>query len=107
MAKTLLSMPDLRWRALAEIRKQPGCSGVQGIAINRVSGVLRLTIEDNGPGLMRAAPNSDGRPRTGGLGLAGMRERLGLIGGLLEIESTTKGVTIFARIPLDQERLCA
>jgi hypothetical protein len=37
MAKTLLSMPDLRWRALAEIRKQPGCSSVQGIAINRVS----------------------------------------------------------------------
>jgi hypothetical protein len=37
MAKTLLSMPDLRWRALAEIRKQPGCSSVQGIAINPVS----------------------------------------------------------------------
>jgi hypothetical protein len=36
MAKTLLSMQDLRWRALAEIRKQPGCSDVQGIAINRV-----------------------------------------------------------------------
>jgi len=37
MAKTLLSMPDLRYRALAEIWKQPGCSTVQGIAINRVS----------------------------------------------------------------------
>jgi hypothetical protein len=37
MAKTLLSMQDLRWRAFAEIRKQPGCSDVQGIAINRVS----------------------------------------------------------------------
>jgi hypothetical protein len=37
MAKTLLSMHDLRYRALAEIRKQPGCSNVQGIAINRVS----------------------------------------------------------------------
>jgi hypothetical protein len=37
MAKTLLSMPDLRWRALAEIRKRPGCSSVQSIAINRVS----------------------------------------------------------------------
>jgi hypothetical protein len=37
MAKTLLSIQDLRWRALAEIRKQPGCSDVQGIAINRVS----------------------------------------------------------------------
>ena len=37
MAKTLPSMQALRYRALAEIRKQPGCSTVQGIAINRVS----------------------------------------------------------------------
>ncbi len=36
MAKTLVSMQDLRWRALSEIRKQSGCSDVQGIAINRV-----------------------------------------------------------------------
>ena len=35
--RTLLSMQALRWRALAEIRKQPGCSDVQGIAINRVT----------------------------------------------------------------------
>ena len=37
MAKTLLSIQDLRWRALAEIRHQPGCSSIQDIAINRVS----------------------------------------------------------------------
>jgi hypothetical protein len=37
MPKILLSMPDLRWRALAEIRKQPGCHNVQDIAINRVT----------------------------------------------------------------------
>jgi hypothetical protein len=36
MAKTLLSMQDLRWRAFAEIRMQPGCSDVQAIVINRV-----------------------------------------------------------------------
>jgi hypothetical protein len=36
-SRTLLSMQDLRWRALAEIRKQPGCSDVQGIAINHVT----------------------------------------------------------------------
>ncbi len=28
-------MPDLRWRALAEIRQQAGCHNVQDIAINR------------------------------------------------------------------------
>ena len=36
MTKTLVSMQDLRWRALSDIRQQPGCSDVQGIAINRV-----------------------------------------------------------------------
>lgn len=37
MVKALLSMPDLRQRALAEIRQQPGCHNVQDIAINRVT----------------------------------------------------------------------
>jgi hypothetical protein len=37
LAKTLLSMHDLRRRALAEIRRQPGCHNVQDIAINRVT----------------------------------------------------------------------
>ena len=37
MAKTLLSIQDLKARALAEIRLQPGCSGVRVIAINRVA----------------------------------------------------------------------
>src|SRR5260370_29887353 len=37
MAKTLLSMHDLRRRALAEIRQLPGCHNVQDIAINRVT----------------------------------------------------------------------
>ena len=36
-SRTLLSMQALRWRALAEIRLQPGCSSVQDIAINHVS----------------------------------------------------------------------
>ena len=37
MTKTLLSVPDLRRRALAEIRQQAGCHDVQDIAINRVA----------------------------------------------------------------------
>jgi hypothetical protein len=37
MAKTLLSMQDLRRRALAKIRQQPGCHNVQDIAINRIT----------------------------------------------------------------------
>jgi hypothetical protein len=37
MTKILLSMLDLRRRALAEIRKQDGCHNVQEVAINRVA----------------------------------------------------------------------
>jgi hypothetical protein len=37
MAKTLLSIHSLRSRALEEIRRQPGCSSVASIAINRVT----------------------------------------------------------------------
>jgi hypothetical protein len=40
MAKTLLSMHDLRRRALAEIRQQDGCHNVEDIAINRVTDAL-------------------------------------------------------------------
>ena len=37
MAKTLLTIQDLQVRALAELQKQPGCSSVRMIAINRVA----------------------------------------------------------------------
>jgi len=37
MAKTVFSIEDLQARALAEIQKQPGCSNVRNIAINRVT----------------------------------------------------------------------
>jgi len=43
-----------------------------------------------------------------GLGVAGMRERLALIGGELEIESSIGvGTTVFVRIPADIARLTA
>ena len=37
MVKTLLSIRDLQARALAEIKRQPGCSDIRNIAINRVT----------------------------------------------------------------------
>ncbi len=73
-----------------------------GIIVDRADDTLRLTIEDNGCGFDH---NTAIPPLTeasdGGLGLAGMRERLRLIGGELEIESSAGvGTTIFARIAL-------
>ena len=56
-------------------------------------------VEDDGAGFDAEAALS--RPDGGRLGLAGMRERLALVGGTLEVESTPgTGTTVFARAPL-------
>ncbi len=92
--------------ALTNIAKHAQGTTAVSVVIDRSDGVLRLTIEDDGLGF---APTASGEPdRRGGLGLAGMRERLALIGGELELESSPgAGTTIFARVPLEQERLIA
>jgi signal transduction histidine kinase len=74
------------------------------VIIECLSFVLHVTVEDDGQGFNvteMGAGNSSQRRR--GLGLMGMRERVSLIGGNFEIESSIGvGTTVFVRIPLDQ-----
>lgn len=57
---------------------------------------LKIEIRDDGKGF-----DVGGIPETGGLGLTGMRERAGLVGGQLEIRSNNnKGTRIICRIPI-------
>src|SRR6266446_2942873 len=87
------------------VKHAPQASSVS-IIIDRSDDTLRLTIEDDGPGFDPLAQRTG--TRDGGLGIAGMRERLALLGGTLEIESTIgRGTTIYARIPAEAERLIA
>jgi signal transduction histidine kinase len=63
---------------------------------------VSLIVEDDGVGFdphaLSQNPGGEGR-----LGLVGMHERVRLLGGALEVESTLEhGSTIFARIPLDK-----
>jgi signal transduction histidine kinase len=91
---------------LTNIVKHAGQPSDVSVVIRRVGATLQVIIEDNGCGFDVGAVTA--RPGYRGLGLAGMRERLTLIGGTLEIESAIgAGATIFARIPLDSERSAA
>jgi signal transduction histidine kinase len=93
--------------ALTNIAKHARGATDVGITVDRSGRVLRLTIEDNGCGFDPAAPAGEGEPRTG-LGIAGMRERLALIGGELLIESSSGvGTTIFVRIALETTEAAA
>ncbi len=77
------------------------------VVIRRTDATLQVIIEDNGCGFdVGAQAAKAGNHR--GLGLDGMRERLALIGGTLDVESAPgAGTTIFARITLDGQRSAA
>jgi signal transduction histidine kinase len=57
-------------------------------------------IEDDGQGLERDRSEGSGADKKR-LGLLGMRERLALVQGTLELESAPgRGATVFLRVPL-------
>ncbi|MFZ5739104.1 MAG: GAF domain-containing protein [Pseudomonadota bacterium] len=77
---------------------------VRHAAARQVGVILRLSgdevtmiVEDDGRGFSTTGPKQP----TSRLGLLGIRERLSLVGGSLELETAPgKGTTLYARIPL-------
>ena len=93
--------------ALTNVAKHARGVTSVSVVVDRTDSILQLTIEDDGDGFDLAEIEA-GRKRSGGLGIAGVRERLALIGGELEIETSRgAGTAIFARIPLHDERVIA
>jgi two-component system, NarL family, sensor histidine kinase DevS len=79
--------------ALTNIVKHAEASSVSIVVADAGSSV-RIVIEDDGQGFDEA------RVREGALGLVGMRERVGLLGGRLEVQSSPgSGTTLVAEIP--------
>jgi signal transduction histidine kinase len=80
--------------ALTNILKHAGAEHVS-IVVRTRDGVVAATIDDDGRGF------AQDDVREGALGLLGMRERLALVGGTLEVESSREsGTTIAAEVPL-------
>jgi signal transduction histidine kinase len=63
------------------------------ILLTRTTGSIKAVIEDDGQGFDPAEGTHDG------FGLVGMRERLALLGGRLQVESGEAGTTIAAEVP--------
>jgi signal transduction histidine kinase len=57
---------------------------------------LELSVSDDGLGIVPGAPDT-----SNGMGIAGMRERLGLVGGTLNVEGVDReGTTVSAAVPI-------
>jgi PAS domain S-box-containing protein len=86
---------------LTNIHRHSG-SDQASIQLQPKDGWLCLEVRDAGKGIpseKRAALESDGQI---GLGIRGMRERLRLLGGTLEIESNALGTLVRASLPVSQ-----
>jgi signal transduction histidine kinase len=79
--------------ALTNVIKHAGANGVS-ILLQRKSNAVVAVIEDDGSGF------DPGNTRPDALGLVGMRERVSLAGGRLQVESTPgAGTTVVAEVP--------
>jgi two-component system, NarL family, sensor histidine kinase UhpB len=92
--------------ALTNIAKHAEGATAVSLIVTCSTDLVQMTIEDNGCGFDPTERlNRNGYP---GLGLAGMRERVALVGGSLDIESSRQaGTTIFVRVPLEIRRQVA
>jgi signal transduction histidine kinase len=79
--------------ALTNIVKHAHATRVS-VLLTRYDGIVKAMVEDDGRGFDAAVG------REGGVGLLGMRERLALLGGRLQVESGDAGTTVAAEVPL-------
>lgn len=85
--------------ALSNVAKHAGARNVE-VTLDRVGGAVVATVSDDGCGFDLATA-IDVTPTGQGLGLLGMRERLALVGGELEIDTPLgRGTRVRARVPL-------
>jgi len=84
----------LAQEALTNVAKHAAANHAS-VVVTRREGSVTLVVEDDGGGFGARSSGGDG------LGLVGMKERVGLLGGRLAIESTEgSGTTIVAEVPL-------
>jgi two-component system CheB/CheR fusion protein len=85
--------------ALNNVAKHSSATGVS-LIVERRDGELRIIVEDNGRSFDERAVSSSVRSH-GGLGLLGIRERVALLNGTVELEtSSAHGTTLYVRIPI-------
>jgi signal transduction histidine kinase len=81
--------------SLTNVIKHAHASRVR-VSVTAVDGEVRIEVQDDGVGF-----DPDGK--TGGFGVAGMRERVYLAGGTVELESGDSGTLVRARLPQRSE----
>ena len=98
---TELTVFRLVQECLANIHRHSGSKSAS-IHIESQNGRLSLEVKDAGKGIPPEKQTAVQEGRLG-VGIRGMRERLRLLGGTLDIESSPDGATVRATLPISRE----
>jgi PAS domain S-box-containing protein len=86
--------------SVTNIYRHSGSRAVE-VTFNLIAGIATLTVRDHGRGIPENILERFRHSKLGGgVGLAGMAERVGEVGGQLQIESDPSGTTLIAKIPV-------
>jgi PAS domain S-box-containing protein len=87
--------------SLTNVHRHSG-SAIAHVKLAVEEGVASLEVRDEGKGFASALldPSPAQWQHTIGVGLRGMRERLGQLGGKLDIASSSKGTAVIATVPI-------
>jgi PAS domain S-box-containing protein len=87
--------------SLTNIQRHAGSQRAK-IQLGRSAGEIKLEISDQGRGTSwQELKGNGGLPRKVGVGIPSMHERVKLIGGRLEIETSSSGTVVRVTIPVD------
>jgi len=89
--------------SLTNVHRHAKASRVE-IEVKRVEDEVILGVLDNGKGISRNVLEKFRAGQAGGIGLAGMRERLAELGGRLELESGPNGTQVRAILPAHHQQ---
>jgi signal transduction histidine kinase len=90
--------------AVTNVVKHSGADQV-GVVLEATNGEVRLIVEDNGRGFEMDEGGANIALDRTHLGLLGVRERLALVNGSLEVESAgLGGTTVYACVPIGERR---
>jgi signal transduction histidine kinase len=89
--------------SLSNIHRHSG-SQTACVQLSQGEEEIRLEVSDRGRGLVRELIDREIDGTQIGVGIAGMRERLRQLGGLLEVRSSSKGTTVVAVLPRRYDR---
>jgi PAS domain S-box-containing protein len=91
--------------ALTNIERHSGSASAE-ILFHRKPGEILLEVVDHGGGISKEILKQlNSGTALPGIGIAGMRERVRLLGGLMEVYSSSDGTTVRVKLPIKRPRV--